>query len=168
MNKSFQTAFFLILILSLSVSCKSDKSGYDQPNIIYILADDLGYGELGSFGQTEIETPNIDRLAEEGMIFTDHYSGSPVCAPARSVLMTGMHTGTSPIRDNSEWGERGDVWSFKSMLDNPELEGQRPLPDSTVTVAQVLKNNGYKSVLPCILKYNPALRTPCLKFSNKF
>ena len=145
MNKSIKTTFFLALILFFSVSCKSDKSEYEQPNIIYILADDLGYGELGSFGQTEIETPNIDRLAEEGMIFTDHYSGSPVCAPARSVLMTGMHTGTSPIRDNSEWGERGDVWSFKSMLDNPELEGQRPLPDSTVTVAQVLKNNGYKT-----------------------
>ena len=145
MNKSIKTVFFLLLILFFSVSCKSDKSEYELPNIIYILADDLGYGELGSFGQTEIETPNIDRLAEEGMIFTDHYSGSPVCAPARSVLMTGMHTGTSPIRDNSEWGERGDVWSFKSMLDNPELEGQRPLPDSTVTVAQVLKNNGYKT-----------------------
>ena len=75
MNKSIKTTFFLALILFFSVSCKSDKSEYEQPNIIYILADDLGYGELGSFGQTEIETPNIDRLAEEGMIFTDHYSG---------------------------------------------------------------------------------------------
>ncbi len=145
MNKSINNVFFLLFCLFFVVSCNSDKSLYEQPNIIYILADDLGYGELGSYGQTEIETPNIDRLADEGMIFTDHYSGSPVCASSRSVLMTGMHTGTSPIRDNSEWGERGNVWSFKSMLDNPELEGQRPLPDSIITVAQVLKNNGYKT-----------------------
>lgn len=145
MNKKLNLTIFLLTILVFNFSCNSDKLEYEQPNIIYILADDLGYGELGSFGQKEIETPNIDKLANDGMIFTDHYSGSPVCAPARSVLMTGMHTGTSPIRDNSEWGERGNVWSFQSMLDNPELEGQRPLPDSIVTVAQVLKNNGYKT-----------------------
>ncbi|NNF27067.1 MAG: sulfatase-like hydrolase/transferase, partial [Gemmatimonadetes bacterium] len=70
------------------------------PNIIYMLADDLGYGELGSFGQEKILTPNLDRLAEEGIRFTQHYSGSPVCAPSRGTLMTGLHTGHSQIRDN--------------------------------------------------------------------
>ena len=116
-----------------------------RPNIIYILADDLGYGEIGVFGQKLIETPNIDNLAKSGMIFTDHYSGAPVCAPARSVLLTGNHSGNTHIRANGEWSERGNVWSFKAMLEDPYLEGQRPLLDSITTVAQVLHDNGYKT-----------------------
>ena len=63
-----------------------------KPNIILILADDLGYNEVGAYGQKKIRTPNIDRLAQEGVRLTDHYSGSPVCAPSRAVLMTGLHT----------------------------------------------------------------------------
>ena len=116
-----------------------------RPNIIYILADDLGYGEIGVFGQKLIETPNIDNLAKSGMIFTDHYSGAPVCAPARSVLLTGNHSGNTHIRANGEWSERGNVWSFKAMLEDPYLEGQRPLLDTITTVAQVLHDNGYKT-----------------------
>ncbi|MDP6340165.1 MAG: arylsulfatase [Candidatus Marinimicrobia bacterium] len=115
----------------------------DRPNIIYILADDLGYGELGVYGQKIIETPNIDALARSGMRFTDHYSGSPVCAPSRSVFMTGQHTGHTPIRGNDEWKERGDTWNYQAMFDNPFLEGQRPIPDSTITIAEVLKVAGY-------------------------
>ena len=107
--KISKNLFLFIFLLTVIFACEPQE--HDKPNIIYILADDLGYGELGSFGQKEIETPNLDKLANDGMIFTDHYSGSPVCAPSRSVLMTGMHTGTTYIRDNSEWGERGDVWS---------------------------------------------------------
>ena len=79
------------------------------------------------------------------MILTDHYTGSPVCAPSRSILLTGLHSGNNPIRGNDEWKERGDVWSFKAMFDNPELEGQRPLPDSIVTIADILKSKGYKT-----------------------
>src|SRR5437660_3431856 len=92
-----------------------------KPNIIFILADDLGYGELGCYGQKKIKTPNIDRLAAEGMRFTQHYSGSPVCAPSRCVLMTGMHTGHALVRDN---------------LSTPP-EGQHPLPAGTVTLARL-------------------------------
>ena len=73
-----------------------------QPNIIFILADDLGYSELGCYGQQKIRTPNLDRLAAEGMRFTQHYSGNAVCAPSRCVLMTGMHPGHALIRDNRE------------------------------------------------------------------
>ena len=141
--KISKNLFLFIFLLTVIFACEPQE--YDKPNIIYILADDLGYGELGSFGQKEIETPNLDKLANDGMIFTDHYSGSPVCAPSRSVLMTGMHTGTTYIRDNSEWGERGDVWSFKAMLDDPSLEGQRPLLDTTRTVAHIFKSQGYKT-----------------------
>ena len=128
----------------LNISC-DEKKFNDSPNIIYILADDLGYGELGIYGQEHIETPNIDALAQQGMIFTNHYSGSPVCAPSRSVLMTGLHTGNTPIRDNGEWGERGNIGSLKAMFDDYTLEGQRPLPDSIITIAQLLQNKGYKT-----------------------
>jgi len=79
------------------------------PNVVFIMADDLGYGEVGAYGQEKIRTPNIDRIAREGMRFTHHYSGSPVCAPSRCVLLTGLHTGHAYIRDNDEMGERGDV-----------------------------------------------------------
>jgi len=108
-----------------------------KPNIIFILADDLGYNEVGTYGQRRIRTPNIDRLAKEGVRLTDHYSGSPVCAPSRAVLLTGLHTGHAYIRDNDEMGFRGDVWR------DPALEGQRPLPASTFTMATMLKRAGY-------------------------
>ena len=102
-----------------------------KPNIIFILADDLGYGDLGCYGQKDIETPNIDKLAAEGILFTDHYAGSTVCAPSRCCLMTGNHTGHACIRGNRE---------VKPM-------GQEPLPAGTVTVAGVLKEAGYSTAL---------------------
>ena len=138
---------YLITCITLFiVSCSlNKKSVEDLPNFIFILADDLGYGELGVLGQQLIETPNLDALAKSGMILTDHYSGAPVCAPARAILMTGLHAGHNPVRGNSEWGERGDVWSFKSMFENSNLEGQRPMPDSIRTIANILKSNGYKT-----------------------
>jgi arylsulfatase len=108
-----------------------------KPNIILILADDLGYNEVGAYGQKKIRTPNIDRLAQEGVRLTDHHSGSPVCAPSRAVLLTGLHSGHAYIRDNDEMGFRGDVWH------DPALEGQRPLPADTFTMASMLKRAGY-------------------------
>ncbi len=111
--------------------------GGRKPNIVLIVADDLGYGELGCYGQQRIRTPNIDRLAGEGIRFTQYYSGSPVCAPSRCVLLTGLHTGHAYIRDNDEMAERGDVWRDLS------LEGQRPLPPNTTTIAALLKDAGY-------------------------
>lgn len=82
----------------------------EKPNVIFVMADDLGYGDLGCYGQTEIETPNIDGMAAEGMKFTNYYAGSTVCAPSRCVLMTALHTGHCFIRGNSKWNLRiGDV-----------------------------------------------------------
>jgi len=104
-----------------------------KPNIIYIYADDLGYGELGCYGQTKIKTPNLDKLAKEGIRFTKHYTSTPVCAPARCMLLTGRHGGHSFIRGNYEMG---------GFLDDKE-GGQMPLPEGTVTIAKVLKNAGY-------------------------
>lgn len=97
-----------------------------KPNIIFILADDLGYGVPGCYGQTKIATPHIDRLAVEGMRFTQHYAGSRVCAPSRSALMTGLHTGHTPIRANG---------------------GGDALRDEDLTVAELLKSAGYRTGL---------------------
>ena len=79
-----------------------------QPNILYILADDLGYGDLSCYGQQKFSTQNIDRLAKEGMLFTRHYTGCTVSAPSRSSLMTGQHTGHTPIRGNKDWTPEGN------------------------------------------------------------
>jgi arylsulfatase A len=98
-----------------------------KPNIIYILADDLGYGHLGCFGQTEIKTPNIDRMAAEGMKFTNHYAGSAVCAPSRCVLMTGLHTGHCYVRGNRPL----------------PVEGNVPIPANSQTIPKLLKKAGY-------------------------
>lgn len=115
----------------------------ERPNIIYILADDLGYGDIGPYGQTKIETPNLDLMAEYGMRFTRHYSGSAVSAPSRCVLLTGLHSGHAQVRGNDEWADRGEVWSYRAMLADSTLEGQRPLKSGTVTIASLLKAIGY-------------------------
>jgi arylsulfatase A-like enzyme len=120
------TALVLGLLLSAQPAVAAD-SAPRPPNIVFILADDLGYAELGCYGQKKIKTPNLDRLAAQGMRFTQHYSGSPVCAPSRCVLMTGKHTGHALVRDN---------------LSTPP-EGQHPLPPGTVTLPGLLKKYGY-------------------------
>uniref|UniRef100_UPI0040477ED8 arylsulfatase n=1 Tax=Roseivirga sp. TaxID=1964215 RepID=UPI0040477ED8 len=135
---------FLILAICFT-ACQDDKSKVEKPNIIYILADDLGYGELGIYGQTKIQTPNIDALANSGMMFTQHYSGAPVCAPARYMLLTGKQPGKAYIRGNDEWAERGEVWNYEKAVNDPNLEGQRPIPVSTITIGNVLQSAGYKT-----------------------
>lgn len=100
-----------------------------RPNIVFILADDLGYGDLSCFGQKKFQTPNLDALAVGGMKFTNHYSGSNVCAPSRCVLMTGKHTGHTPIRDNRQ------AKGFP--------EGQEPVPEGALAFPLGLKKLGY-------------------------
>ena len=117
----------------LLAGCALDPPAQRPPNIIYMLADDLGYGELGSYGQTKIRTPHLDALAAQGMRFTDHYSGSPVCAPSRGTLMTGLHTGHGQIRDNFEVGGYPD----------PDELGQMPLDSGTYTIGSMLQDAGY-------------------------
>ena len=136
-----QFSYFVTLLLMIFglFSCKNKRqltegskkdSAQEQvakPNIIYILADDLGYGDLSAYGQQKFTTPNIDKLAREGMLFTQHYSGSTVCAPSRSALLTGMHTGHTFVRGNKEI----------------QPEGQYPIPDNTFTMAEAMKKAGY-------------------------
>ena len=124
-------AMLLFLLSTMVAPARADDdSGRKQaakPNIVFVLADDLGYGDLGCFGQKKIRTPNIDRLAAEGMRLTQHYSGNAVCAPSRCVLMTGLHPGHAFIRDN---------------LSTPP-EGQYPIPANTVTLGKLLQQQGY-------------------------
>lgn len=114
--------------LALSALTSTIALAADRPNIIFILADDLGYGELGSYGQKIIQTPVLDRMASEGMRFTQFYAGSTVCAPSRSVLMTGQHVGHGWIRGNGA----GAVQSLRA---------------EDKTVAEVLKKTGYATAL---------------------
>ncbi len=123
-----------ILLLFLS-ACQSGSSGGEEgeqtterlPNIIYILADDLGYGDLSCYDQQLFQTPNIDQLAADGLKFTQHYAGTTVCAPSRSALMSGQHTGHTFIRGNRR----------------VKPEGQYPIPDSLYMIAEMLKEKGY-------------------------
>jgi len=124
------------------MSCSKKQ---EHPNIVFILADDLGYGEIGVYGQQLIETPNIDSLAKSGILFTQHYSGSPVCAPSRSVLLTGKHSGHTYIRGNDELKDRGNVWNYLEVFKNEKLEGQRPLSDSVLTFAELIQSSGYET-----------------------
>ncbi len=143
MKSIFQLAFFVLVILA---GCSSPRSS-DKPNIIFILADDLGYAELGSYGQELIETPHLDTLAAHGMRFTQFYAGAPVCAPSRCTLLTGQHLGHAYIRGNDEMAEKGDVWNYAKAVEDPNLEGQRPLPDSIKTIGDMLQKVGYKTAI---------------------
>ncbi|MDZ4850748.1 MAG: arylsulfatase [Pirellulaceae bacterium] len=130
---SYFAIFVTGLVLVLARSTVSHAADSKPVNIVYILADDLGWGELGCFGQQKIPTPNIDRLAVEGMRLTQHYSGAPVCAPSRCVLMTGKHLGRAEIR--------GNLQAQKIM---PQFtEGQYPLTEGAVTFPQLLKRAGF-------------------------
>ena len=149
--KNYLPTICASVLTPLLSSCTDSKQEVHKPNIIYILADDLGYAELGCFGQEKIETPNIDRLSAEGMRFTNHYSGQAVSGPSRCVLMTGLHTGHAYIRGNDEVASRGDVWSHEAMLADSSLEGQRPVPASTIMIPRKLKEAGYTTA--CIGKW---------------
>ena len=122
-------SFFVLVSLAVSSLAAAPSKTVRPPNVIYILADDLGYGDLGCYGQTKFATPNIDRLAREGMRFTSFYSGNTVCAPSRSALLTGQHTGHTPVRGNAE--------IFP--------EGQEPMPAAAITLPEVLRGAGYVS-----------------------
>lgn len=134
MKTGIKIALLFLLFTSTAFS-QQIKKGF--PNIIYIYADDMGYGELGCYGQQKMKTPNLDRMAAEGIRFLQHYSSAPVCAPSRAMLMTGKHAGHSYIRGNYELG---------GFADSAE-RGQMPLPSEAFTVADLLKHKGYKTAL---------------------
>lgn len=124
----------LLLFLCWGTMALAQKST-SKPNVIYIFADDLGYGEVGAYGQKKIKTPNLDRLAAGGMRFTQHYSSAPVCAPSRCGLMTGRHTGHTYIRGNYELGG----------FEDDKEGGQMPLNEGAFTVGHLFQKSGYKT-----------------------
>ena len=136
MSRSSIFIFFFLLS-----SCNISEN--DKPNIILFFYDDLGYGELGVYGQKIIQTKNIDKLAISGLKFTNFYTGSPVCAPSRSILLTGLHGGHTKIRGNHEYGSRGDVWDYNKMSEDSNLEGQYPIGKEELIFPKLLKRNGY-------------------------
>ena len=111
-----------LTIIGLIISCKDLKKNdvenikHIKPNVIYILADDLGYGDLGCYGQKMIQTPKIDQMAKEGMLFTDHYAGNTVCAPSRATLLTGLHQGHAPIRGNNKNSLKATEFTLAQMF----------------------------------------------------
>ena len=137
-------AFLLLMTFALGLAVcplepawSHDKS--QTPNIVLIVADDLGYAELGCYGQKWIKTPHLDQLAEQGMLFTQHYSGNAVCAPSRCCLMTGRHPGHAETRNN---GDPQFDPSLKEAM-GWEFAGQNPLTDAEVTIAEMLKQKDY-------------------------
>jgi arylsulfatase len=121
------TRVMIALLAALVCITPAHAGDAKKPNIIYILADDLGYAELGCYGQEKIRTPHLDKMAAQGLRFTQHYSGNAVCAPSRCVLMTGLHSGHAYIRTNKEI----------------KPDGQEPIPADTVTIARLLRGAGY-------------------------
>ena len=118
----------------------------DKPNIIYIMCDDLGWGDVGCYGQQLIETPHLDQMAREGMRFTQAYAGSPVCAPSRASFMTGQHTGHTEVRGNKEY------WRGVPMVkygDNDEFSrvGQHPYDADHIILPEIMKRNGYTTAM---------------------
>lgn len=124
MRKTVLIASSLLAALAAATLCLAADR---RPNIVFIMADDLGYGDVGAFGQQKIRTPNVDQLAKEGMRLTQCYAGNAVCAPCRCVLMTGMHPGHAQVRNNRE----------------TQPEGQFPIKADTVTLPKLLKQLGY-------------------------
>ncbi|MBL4884398.1 MAG: arylsulfatase [Planctomycetaceae bacterium] len=140
MNRQLWLLCFVLTVLSASVLHPRLLIAAEQPpNIVYIMADDLGYNELGCYGQKWIKTPHIDRIAAQGIKFTNHYSGNAVCAPSRCNLMTGKHPGHAWIRNN------GDPKNLQHLKDKYgwEYPGQNPIPYAEVTIAEMLKQKNY-------------------------
>lgn len=125
----FTRSIFIVMALTVCFAPALLRASATErkPNVVFILADDLGYGEIGVFGQKLIRTPNLDRLAGQGMRLTQHYSGSPVCAPSRCVLMTGKHPGHAWVRSNL----------------GMKPEGQLPIPAGEITLAELMREQGY-------------------------
>ena len=148
MNKSLLLASAGIACVPTLLAAKTAKAAKAndpaRPNIIFILCDDMGYGDLACYGQPYISTPNIDRMASEGMRFTQAYAGSPVSAPSRATIMTGQHSGHSHVRGNKEY------WSYKNTVkygDNVDFAvvGQEPYDPAHKILPEMLKDRGYRT-----------------------
>lgn len=118
------------------------QASSDKPNIIFILCDDMGYGDLACYGQKYIQTPNLDRMAAEGMLFTQAYAGSPVSAPSRATIMTGQHSGHGHVRGNKEYWRNVPLMKYGNN-DEYTVVGQEPYDPDHIILPEIMKKNGY-------------------------
>ncbi len=132
-----------ILFSGLSALSALAAGAQSKPNIIYIMCDDMGYGDLGCYGQQYISTPHLDRMASEGMRFTQAYAGSPVSAPSRACFMTGQHTGHTHVRGNKEYWNNSNLNMQYGVTTDYSLVGQEPYDTAHVIIPEIFKDNGY-------------------------
>ena len=130
------------ILLGGSLALAPALSGQSPPNVIYILCDDMGYGDLGCYGQPFIDTPHIDRMAQEGMRFTQAYAGSPVSAPSRACLMTGQHSGHTEVRGNKEYWRKAPLVQY-GVVQEYSVTGQHPYDPGRIILPEIFKENGY-------------------------
>lgn len=130
-----------------ATACAGNGAQPQKPNVVFLLFDDLGYGDLGCYGQTKIETPNIDALASHGILFTDMYSEAPLSSPSRCCIMTGQHMGHSQIRANEEHYDDSTPIGFNMVFLTPERQGQYPMKAGTRTIAAMMQDAGYKTAM---------------------
>ncbi len=133
----FASSVFLLGSLDISAAEKQEK-----PNIIFILCDDMGYGDLSCYGQKYINTPNLDKMAKEGMLFTQAYAGSPVSAPSRATIMTGKHVGHSHVRGNKEYWDKSSIIKYGDNEDYAVV-GQEPYDPNHIILPEIMQKNGY-------------------------
>lgn len=133
-------------ILSIGAWGQTTDSLTNRPNIVFIMCDDMGYGDLGCYGQPYISTPRIDSLASNGMLFTQAYAGSPVSAPSRASLMTGQHTGHTHVRGNREYWRNSGIVMYGDNEDY-SVVGQEPYDTARTILPEVLHDNGYTTGL---------------------
>ena len=136
-----------MLAAAAALGACSCNGGEKKPNVVFLLFDDLGYGDLGCYGQQMIETPNIDALASQGLLFTDMYSAAPLSAPSRCCLLTGKHMGHSQIRNNEERYVPLDDKGWNGVFLHPDAQGQYPLAEGTQTLGTMLQQAGYRTAM---------------------
>lgn len=141
MNKNL---LYLGVGLTLSPALLLAKKQENKPNILFIMCDDMGYGDLACYGQPFIHTPNIDRMAKEGMRFTQAYAGAPVSAPSRACFMTGQHTGHTHVRGNKEYWDKSAPCYYGKNKDY-SVAGQEPYDPNHVIIPEIMKDNGYRT-----------------------
>ncbi len=131
----------IALLSVLSLTGQSAAAAESKPNVVYIMCDDMGYGDLGCYGQKYISTPNIDSLASNGILFTQAYAGSPVSAPSRASLMTGQHSGHGHVRGNREYWPQSDTIMYGANADY-SVVGQEPYDPGHIILTEYMKRHG--------------------------
>lgn len=137
---------FMGLCCTPALMARNTQKAGKAPNIVFILCDDLGYGDVACYGQPYIQTPNIDNMAKQGMLFTQAYAGAPVSAPSRATLLTGQHTGHTLVRGNMSFSKKFPMMHYGQNLDFSRA-GQQPYSPDHVLISEIMKQAGYRTAM---------------------